>query len=495
MSGDLKPGLKTKLNSNNNIRDKFSNHKDGKTHGVKNSAGSSASSNLHGMSRTSADWSSKNGSIMGGRHNPGAGHNPGVGHNPGSHVRKQSFNFVSSGWGAKKAAASDIKTRMTTGSLDLTPLWGRGAFTGTTRRALQREFNNNYGRLNDYWDKSGPSTGEKIAAGIAATTAVGSLIAGIVNAFTGSKTSTNSVNSGNGGTAAGSSVTSAISNAINLMKSASNSAELQSAIKVAENETSSIDDQIETKQQAKNKETGLQDARDAAVTKCTKLEEEVGGLEEDVQGLGGEVKGLSDNLEKAEERLKNAEQNGNSVEKAVAQDNYNLLKRRLEAKQNELTQRQADLDGKKKELGEEEAAKDKAETEYNNNQKIITTEPTLDTLNNSKTKLENEIKEYREKLDKMQEDEKTKKNDATNKSTKAREKGKSKKAEKYDAEAAKYQKIIDINNLTVDINGGYFGGHEFKCGLDSNGEMLYAIDGKEVTKDEYNTQLAAAKGQ
>ena len=235
----FKPGVRTSLNSDNNIRKNFAakSTSEGAVQTVRNSTGSSAAANLQKMSLSTGDWSSKNGSVLNAKNSGSAS----AATSKSSYSRvntaprkgtKQDANYVSSGFRNKQADAKDLRQRMYTGSTDYSSYWSRGAYTGYSGRAFQRIEDNYYAYLNANMPKpvvQEKSGWQKFTDGLTAVTTVAGLVTKGIDAWDSiSSKSSNSTSSTQVSSAGGASA-----DVVDNMKSAQNSSELSTAITLA----------------------------------------------------------------------------------------------------------------------------------------------------------------------------------------------------------------------------------------------------------------------
>ncbi len=499
----FKPGVRTSLNSNNNIRDNFSSDKT-KAGGTqtRNATASSATTNLASMSRASGNWNSSTGSIL----------------NNNAPVRSMN-NRVKSGTTTTTASSSVTSPKQGTVrssnyvGASLTPAytqpkytqfqnWGftrTSNMTGYNDRAMQRLQDAAYGQgayVTSYAQATQASQSLDLAA--TATTVIDLVKTGkeIVDIFKGSKGS-------DGGT-----VSETATAAIKNMKSANDSATLGSAISNAKQDLTNtkaslaeMKTQLDTaKAEQPTCEANLKNAQ----TTFTNLETQVKAQKEIANKESTTLPGLKTAWDSAQAQVDAMPEN-TPEEKAAKETAQKQVDEKQKKAYEDL---KAQIDAAKEQLKTLEPQLAQAKTDVQTAQEALNANKKIQEETPAKIKdteatiasYEKEIPNQEKRLEKLTKEEDKKFKELTDDKTKLEGEcttlnnaGKTDKAKKKEEKLAKVneernalQEKITIRNLD-DVQ--YAGGHEFKKGLDANGQPIFVIDGQKVTEEEYNKQL------
>lgn len=509
----FKPGVRTSLNSNNNIRDNFSSDK-GKS-GVaqtRNSTATSATANLTTMQRASGNWNSSTGSILNGnaptrsmnsRSSSGAPLSAAMSRTSPQQGTRISENYVS-------ARRTTEYTRPQYTQYQDLGFTRASNMTGYNDRAWQRVLDGVYGK-GSYAQPTyvAPHTGGSASDKITTATNVAELATGFVNlgkTIWDTFSSKDSKAAVGGGGAVGGTASEATQANVKSMQSADDSAALSSAINLSKSDLTS------TKASVESLEKQLQTAnenKEIYQTNLTKATETRDGLKKQVDeqtnirnssetALNG-ANGAKDLYEAAKSAYDAAP--ADAPNKQELKDAMDAAKAKVDALQKKIDDANKMLKDLEPKLQDAENDVKTAKEAVDNNNKVLEEVPGK--LQNAKASVatyEKEIPKQEERLKKLQEkeDKELKKlneqvADLQGECTTLNESGKTDKAKKKEEKLLKVseeqqalQEKVDIRNLN---NVVYQGGHEFKSGFDSHGQPIFVIDGKKVTEEEYKQQL------
>lgn len=502
----FKPGVRTSLNSSNNIRDSFSGKKtEGGVNQTRNSTAASAKENLSTMTRASGNWSSKTGSILNNNETPARTMN--------SRSATTSSTAASSTTSPKQGTIRDTNyvpgtrtVKYTQPKYDTYQDFGYTRsenMTGYSGRGLQRMLNSAYNTdsTNAYAYLNAQPTQTTTASDVvAAGTNIMDLVKTGKELFDVifSKDSKSSIEGG-GGTPSETSATN-----VKNMKAANDSATLDSAI------NNSKQDLETTKSSVADMEANLAKAQ----ADQPKLETDLKTAQDNYNNLDTQVKNQTEILNQNTKALTTAQTSYESAKgayekapdepadvKAQLKEAMDTAKSKMDAIQQKIDEANAQLEQLNPQLTEAKGKLDDAQEAVNTNKKTI--EETPAQIQNAKSTIasyEAEIPKQEERLTKMIKKETEKLAELNEDSTELQQEvtelkgeGKTEKAEKKEkklnevnTERDTLQEQADIRSLD-DVQ--YSGGHEFKKGLDSHGMPIFVIDGKKVTEEEYNQQL------
>lgn len=488
-----KPGVRTSLNSNNNIRDNFGSDKN--KSGVaapRNSAASSAAQNLSNMSLVSGNWNSKSGSILNNNSTPARAMNN----------RQQ----VGASWDAPAQTRSPKQgqkidqnyvgaARTQTYVRDKYPQIKDFSFsrieneTGYGGRGLQRLQDAAYNRgayspidtLNQVQSSGGmPKIGKGVAIGVGAAIAVGGGIA-LWNLLSKGKAE---------GTDGGSVSQKATANIKN-MESAKDSATLGKAITDSKADLASVKAEIPNMEksltEANGKKSKLEADYKSATEAHTQLTENIKTQEGIVKEQTTALSGAKTNYESAKSAYDNAPADPADV-KADLKTKMDEAKQKMDDIQAKIDAANAELEKLKPQLPDAEGKMKDAKEAMDANQKVIDETPAkIKDAKATVASYEKEIPKQEKRLEKMQKSEDKDFNKLYDNGVKGKNKDKD---------------TNKLNNLAQTIaarsaeDGSTYeevGGKGFAKIATSGGDTRFLIDGVIVTEEEYNTQLEAAK--
>lgn len=372
----------------------------------------------------------------------------------------------------------------------------------------------------------------KFMAGMMALNMLGELTAQTINAVKSTKST-----EGAGGNDKTATTTSSSTKSLNEMKSADNSTALEAALSKATKDQAAIPEKISTASseltQLKGQTAGLKGKYEEAQTTLDNHNKAISETSANVNELKGSVSTAETAYNVALQnldRLKAMQGSSSLTPEAKTALDINLrraeqevtnkktqldkLNDSLEQKQQELKDLNAKTNDLKQAVGDAKDAYDK------NLKDVETKQKEIDQLEQDKADLEKEIPKQKERLTKLQKKEDEELSTLGGKITKLSneasnlinginvndEDGLSKKdqknkvkADKKNAEVdglkerqAKLQRQKAIRNLPID---NVPGNTQFKSGLAPTGEMMYVVDGKEVTKEEYEQKKAELMSQ
>ena len=402
-------------------------------HTSNSSAGSTAAANLAGKTLFKNNWATSSGSLF----------------KAGASVSKQSHNktqitqdknYVSSGYWNKQADFYNMKQNLYTGYYS--------GFNGRTSRSDYRNFQNQWDMMQEMYNATNPyanKTWMQKAGDIAAVgTAALGVIDSFVKIFSGNKASTGS------GSASGGLTQSSAQIQSQLEKANAEKTELGTQLKNVGDEIKQHSGKAQTLEE--NYQSAKQ-ARSKADTAVKAKEQEIKTAKangQDTAALEAELDKLKNKLEQAQKEYEATEQARNDNKKAIKQ---------LTEQQEKLTKQQQ---AKEKEI---EKLEKQLEKRLEKEQKEI-------------ERLNQEIYETGEK------------------ETASRDKGKTNRANRQDN---RQQNLInkrdDLEKSQAFACGNteIVGGKTFQTAR-HNGNNIYAIDGKEVTEEEFKEGQYKALG-
>lgn len=495
----FKPGVRTSLNSNNNIRDNFGSDKN--KSGVaapRNSAASSAAQNLSNMSLVSGNWNSKSGSILNNNSTPARAmsnrQQVGGGWDAPAQTRspKQGQKIDQNYVGAARTQPyvrdkyPEIKDFGFTRTINETGYGGRGiqrlsdAAYGQGAYATRMDQIANLNQMyaaNQVADvaTASMSFGDILKNGIS----LGKEIAGLF------KSDSKADIEGGG------SVSQNAAANIKNMEGAKDSATLGKAITDSNTDLASVKAEIPNMEKSLTEATGKKSQLEAdyksATEAHTQLTENIKTQEGIVKEQTTALSGAKTNYESAKSAYDNAPADPADV-KADLKAKMDEAKQKMDAIQDKIDAANAELEKLKPQLPDAEGKMKDAKEAMDANQKVIDETPAK--IKDAKATVaayEKAIPKAEKELEKMQKSE----DKDFNKLYENGVKGKNK-----DKDTNKLNNLAQTIAARSAEDGSTYeevGGKGFAKIATSDGNQRFLIDGVIVTEEEYNTQLEAAK--
>jgi len=486
----FKPGVRTSLNSGNNIRDNFGS--DNKKAGVtqsRNSAASSAAQNLSGMTLQSGNWNSKSGSILNNNTPARTANNRTYTGTTASSTRSPQQgqridqNYVSAG----RTQAYTQNRYQGIGDFGYTRA---DNMTGYSSRSMQRLQDAAYGQgayqvLNTYAQLNNvqaTQASDPVVTAVSVTDVIKTGLEfgkGIWDAFSSTKDSKTS-----GG---GASVSETATTNIKNMQGAKDSATLGSAIDTSKADKTAAEGTVKTLNaeltKAQDAKPGLEKtltektkAHDDLNTQITTLTSETGQLKTGIESNENKLGSLQDKLKNAPEE-----------EKSKIQADIDALESQIEAQKKTLQEKEAKLAECKKQLPTAKGEMEDAQKAVDANKKIIDETPakikdaeaTVEAYDKEIPKQEKRLTEMQNKEDK----------EFAKLAEKPNDKIKDKDKTKRNDLAKNIASRSDSDNNTFEE----IGGHSFAKIACANGETKFLIDGVLKDEAEFNTEMEKAK--
>ena len=478
----FKPGVRTSLNSSNNIRDSFSGKKtEGGVNQTRNSTAASAKENLATMTRASGNWSSSTGSIL----------------NNNAPVRSMNNRTSTSG-----TPASSSKTSPQQGTVrdkNYVPAqrtvkyqqtkyvfqdfgFTRGA-TGMTGRSEQRLLNgvygtdsNSYSYVNAQPQMQTPTVAD---AATTATTVIDLVKTGkeLFDVIFSKDSKASVEGGGSGGT-----VSQEATTLINNLKSANDSASVAEAkanmVNCVINVVQDLGTLTESYNQALEQKDTLKSDYDTKTKSVETLQSQVNTQQSIANKRTTELPNMKAAYESAQQYADSLPEEPADKKKA-AQDLADQKKAQHDKLEAEIGAAEKQLETLKPQLEEAKVAQGEAKTKMDNNQKTIDEFPAKEAdLNATKKALDNAITDANERLNKLEPKENKELDKLSNKpEEKLNEKEKARKKELQDI----YVKRQNVPGTTIIVDGA----DAFTKCSDPDGTPKYMVGTEWVSQEEF----------
>ncbi len=493
----FKPGVRTSLNSNNNIRDSFGSDKNKPgVSATRNSAASSATQNLSQMSLVSGNWNSKSGSIL------------------NNNAPTRSMNNSATVTTYKKAGT--INGRPTQNSqidpsyvsAGRTQHYVRDKYsgftdygfsreileTGNSGRSIQRQKEAAYDQGNPYAQLNKTQQGADIASITTSFVSLAKVVVENKDEIWGLFSSKDSKASGNvdgNGNAKGT-VSETASKNIKSMKDAKDSVTLGKAIDEANTDSETTKTSINTMKdslaKAEADKSGLETAFTEAQTSFNSLDKQVKAQQEIINQNTATLSTANTSYESAKKAYENAPAEPTDV-KDQLKTAMDVAKAKLDEIQGKIDEANKQLETLQPQLTEAKGKMDDAKEALDNNQKVIDETPAkIKDAEATVAAYEKGIGDAKKNLDKMQKSEDKEFAKLANKSdSKISDKDKTKRSELAQTIASRSS---EDDNTFEEING-----NTFAKITDKDGNTRYLVNGEMKTEAEFNTEMDQAKNQ
>ncbi len=478
----FKPGVRTSLNSSNNIRDSFSGKKtEGGVNQTRNSTAASAKENLSTMTRASGNWNSSTGSIL----------------NNNTPVRSMNNRSAT-----VSTPASSSKTSPQQGTVrdkNYVPAqrtvkyqqtkyvfqdfgFTRGA-TGMTGRSEQRLLNGVYGTdsnayayLNAQPQMQTPTVAD---AATTATTVIDLVKTGkeLFDVIFSKDSKASVEGGGSGGT-----VSQEATTLINNLKSANDSASVAEAkanmVNCVINVVQDLGTLTESYNQALEQKDTLKSDYDTKTKSVETLQSQVNTQQSIANKRTTELPNMKAAYESAQQYADSLPEEPADKKKA-AQDLADQKKAQHDKLEAEIGAAEKQLETLKPQLEEAKVAQGEAKTKMDNNQKTIDEFPAKEAdLNATKKALDNAITDANERLNKLEPKENKELDKLSNKpEEKLNEKEKARKKELQDI----YVKRQNVPGTTIIVDGA----DAFTKCSDPDGTPKYMVGTEWVSQEEF----------